>query len=157
MKTIAHHRLMPDQFLSSGLPPGSSPPSFIAKYDITCCGISLWWVGASCPSYVPCQLLVRAQSPCWWDEKQKGTWLCKDWSAIRKTSLHYQHLPAQIKENFFFFYIFSGTKNQNVSVKSAAVRKESLPTSQSITMIILNAGAVEMGFYLILKSYRLRD
>ena len=41
------------------------PPAFIAEHNVIGYGISLWWVGVSCPGSVPSQYLVHPQGPRW--------------------------------------------------------------------------------------------
>lgn len=65
------------------VPPFFFPVAFIMRYDIIWCETSLWSVGVSCqgcgprpPSCTPSLITLV---------------LCKDSSAVTKTSLHYQH------------------------------------------------------------------
>ena len=69
------------------------PSAFYAEHDVIGYGISLWSVGLSCPSCVPSQLFLHAQSTHWWVgvTAEKALTLCKHCSAIMKTSLNYQH------------------------------------------------------------------
>ena len=70
------------------------PSSFIAEPDVIRYGISLWPVQVSCPSCVPCQLLVHTYPTCWQvaeGETEQVLALHKHSSATDKMLLWYQH------------------------------------------------------------------
>lgn len=91
--------------------PPASFPSFICW---VCCGMSLWSVGLSLPSYAPPQVPVHPQPPGWWGGWRGRTGSCvQDSSEIGNTSLYYQHcfqqkskkhspVPAPIKKITLF-------------------------------------------------------
>lgn len=61
-----------------------------AEHDTTEHDLSLWSVGISLPGYVPSQLLVQPQSPCWWGGVRSRNVLgCKPCLAKTETTLSY--------------------------------------------------------------------